>query len=382
MKADLIELEVRNETEVNKNLGIILNGHDNNYPERIERIVCASVTASQCRELYSKFIGGQGIENGTIKAFVHNKREITINRGIKLIARDLGFHKGAFVHVSYNASLKAERYTVLPYKNCRFGLPDDDQYSGMIVVNPKGWAKSATSWGIRKNDYKSYYNYNPNPEAIKKQMENDGGIEKYRGQVMFISTDFYTYYPLSPVDPCQDDADTEYQISIFKNRIVRNGFITDKNIFRVLPFASEKERKEFKKVISGAKGAENAGADILLEDKYLGSEELKEGQLKIDKISSSINDKIMDSWEKSISNNIRRSFSNPPPVLIDVIQGQLGNTSGESLRAAFDFYNAQTDMERDVLSDSLGQLFANYKTQIGSTEIIPLEKIVEDEPVN
>jgi hypothetical protein len=81
------------------------DGSDNQYPTRVERTVNASVTASQCRKLLAKFIGGRGFEDVTLDDKVFGRDMSGDITGLKLlrkIADSLSYHNGVFFHLNTN----------------------------------------------------------------------------------------------------------------------------------------------------------------------------------------------------------------------------------------------------------------------------------------
>jgi hypothetical protein len=121
------------------------------------------------------------------------------------------------------------------------------------------------------------------------------------------------------------------------------------------------------------KGAENAEDILLLEDEF--TSDNKDGNLRIDRLESKINDKLFESWETTCPNNIRKCFNNAPPMLIDLVEGKLGGTSGEAYREAIEFYNDQTEEERMAVSKMLRELLKYWAMGvIENTWIIPVGK--------
>jgi hypothetical protein len=213
-----------------------------------------------------------------------------------------------------------------------------------------------------------------NPEDAVALMQEQG--EKFKGMVAYFTLQDGWIYPTAPVDPALNDADTEAQISIFKNRTVRNGFL-DRTIFRHAPFDSDSDKERFKAMVREFKGAENAEDILLLEDEF--TSDNKDGNLRIDRLESKINDKLFASWEQTCPNNIRKCFNNAPPMLIDLVEGKLGGTSGEAYREAIEFYNDQTEEERMAVSKMLRELLKYWAGgMIENTWIIPVGRTAKN----
>ena len=134
----------------------------------------------------------------------------------------------------------------------------------------------------------------------------------------------------------------------------------DKIVFRVAPGGTDEEQEELSSDIKKFIGSD-AETVLVLEDDLDETGEVKEnGSFRIDKIESNVNDKLFEKWEKSLANNIRKAAKGVPAILIDYEQSNLGNTSGESVRAAVEYYNAITLDDRKAISKSFAEFFKNF----------------------
>ena len=122
--AKLIELAKRL-ISFDKSLGVYANGIDNDYPERVERIINNSATAKPCAKLFRKYLVGKGFE-GNLNDFLVNKdNRITLRKFLFNIANSYAYQNGVFIHVNYNLNFKITSLKVLPYKHCLVGKKDD-----------------------------------------------------------------------------------------------------------------------------------------------------------------------------------------------------------------------------------------------------------------
>ena len=189
-----------------------------------------------------------------------------------------------------------------------------------------------------------------NPDVIKDQVKKAGDIKKYKGQMFFTFLDEYYIYPLSPIDPVHYDADTEHEISMFKNGELRRGFFM-KNIIHHTRFESQKDADDFKDNILKFQGGGHKYSFMVIEGTFDDNGNLKEGEnIKIEKIDQNINDKIFETYEKSCTNNIRKVYNAIPQILIDYEDSKLGTTSGEALFQASEFYNQMTQELRSTIA--------------------------------
>lgn len=354
-----------------KKIGVIFNGEDNAYPSRMENFVNNSITSKMCANMYARFLMGHGFEDASLNQVVIGEdyrtgKKITAYRLLQAKARELSRHSGFFIKCGYNANLKIDTLELITSKYCRFGKRDDKNYSGKILVYD--------NWGgddgkLDKSKIIVFNTYSDNEAIIKSQIagkrnanDNDiiKSIQNWKGQIytQFID-DEYTY-PLSFIDPVQHDSDTEFQISLFKNGELRRGFFA-KYIIAYDQFEDDADADQFISDLKSLEGASEGGSVLVIE----GAERKSDTNefimpFAIEKIEQNINDKLFSEYEKSTANNIRKAYNNIPPVLVDYQEGKLGNTSGESIREAIEFYNDQTRSHRAILEDSFTELMSNW----------------------
>lgn len=378
MKANLYELKQRNVVKPDKRNEILNNGADNAYPTRVERLILGSVTAKSAASMYASFLVGDGFANESLNKIVvgeMNYKPITLYKLLEKVAHSVAYQQGLYLHC--NIGFDGAKYYIneinpLPFKHCRLGSPDDVNYSGKVAIYDN-WDKQKGG-GIQASKVNRVDVFNFTPSVIEAQVNKAGGWEKYKGQVFWHFFDDEYIYPLSLVDVVQDDADTELQISQFKNGEL-NGNLFAKYILRHAYFESETEKAEFLHRIAQFQGSKNNGSIMVIEDDItqdaLG--EVKDNGLKFEKIEQNVNDKLFIDWEQSTANNIRKAFKAIPPVLIDYTEGKLGNTSGTALVEAAKFYNEMTKKDRAIISQVFQELFSKFKTPINdSFEIKPL----------
>jgi len=83
-----------------------------------------------------------------------------------------------------------------------------------------------------------------------------------------------------------------------------------------------------------------------------------------DKISTTINDKLFESWESGLVNNLRKANKAVPKILIDYETSNLGTTSGEAIMQAVNFYNAITEDDRAAISQMFKEIFSKFDNEI------------------
>jgi hypothetical protein len=371
----IVRTPPRKTEKFDKKIGVIQNGDDNAYPTRMEYALNNSITAKSCADTYKRFLIGKGFAEDLNKTIVgrdeSKNRDITAFDLLVSIAHELSRQRGTWIKTGYNGKLETNSLYMTPSKYCRFGKEDDNDFKGKILVydnwdiflNPKGEK-------FDKTKIETYNVYDSKEENIKYQitgktnpteLELLDALKKWKGQIYTRFLDNEFTYPLSPVDPVQHDADTEFQISLFKNGELRRGFFA-KYILAHEEFENKQDYNNFITDLQSFEGASEGGSIMTVEVESLTTDDKMTPVLPfaIQEIKQNINDSLFKEYESSIANNIRKAFNNIPPVLIDYQEGKLGNTSGESIVQAATYYNTQTEMDRMEISNIFKELMKNW----------------------
>ena len=351
----------------NTDIGIMAFGEKNDYPQFMERVILSSIDARAIADIYSKFLIGTGF-NDTINSIVVGKdgkgKDITILSLLRQFAQSASFFNGGYIHLNYSFANpnnpRVSSVKPIPFKNCRFTKPNDLGYCAKVAVYDN-WEKDKNT-KYDKNKIRFYHTYTNSIIILKEQITNVGGVDNHKGHVYFLFLDNYYLYPLSPFDPVYMDCDTQAQISIFKNNQIRNGF-TDKSVFIV--GGDDENVEELKNQIKNLMGSNGDNCLIIREDIDPTTGKLESGRdLIADKISTTINDKLLESWEDGLVNNLRKANKAVPKILIDYETSNLGTTSGEAIMQAVNFYNAITEDDRAAISQMFKEIFSKFDNEI------------------
>ena len=389
--AQLIDI-AKKKTTWNKQVEIYNNGDDNQYPERIERLINNSVTAKMASGIMTQYLVGKGLgetDNLIVNKFKNTKLIDFLNR----VAKNKVNQKGVFIHVNWNANFKIKDLQVLPFNTCRVGKIDDKDYNGKILVH-KDWLGKAENPNIIDV-------YNPDATIIEAQVRFASGNKnktltaddwnKYKGQILFVNDDYELIYPLSKIDAVSLDCDNEYLISVYKNRILRNGFfgktlvitrpLIDKDVEKTIYengelvrnpkyFEAESERDAFNSTIKQFLGAENVDGVMSLEIDF--DHENLENAIVIKNIESNIDPDMFEKIEVSIRKNILIAFNNLPVGLVQASEGIFSN-SADALIEMKKTYWENTQLERDSLQTLVNDLLARFEGYAGGyLEVKPI----------
>jgi hypothetical protein len=259
--------------------------------------------------------------------------------------------------VQYNGLFQVDQLKHIPYRNCRIGKKDSNGYSGLIHVY-SNWDKRQGE-DFKPTNAAKINVFNPKTDVVKAQFK-----ENYLGQMAMLLLDDEFVYPLAQIDPALEDADTEAQIKGFKNGELRGGFFAKYMVYHTA-FENIQDQDQFKTTLGEFQGGDHKKSLLLIPATFDSEGNfVADANIKIEKIEQNINDKIFESYEKSVANNIRKSMWNIPSILIEQQDGSMFGSSGEAMNAAFEIYNAETRNTRKVVSNWLKNILKNSSNDI------------------
>lgn len=382
MKLAKGEAPQRVDIKLNRNIkrfgvnGVMFFGDKNDYPQLIENIILGSTTAKAVANIYAKFLSGEGFSDAINKIVIGKDQfgaDVTVMQLLGEVCTDCSRFHGSYIHSNINRDFQIGNVKRVPFKHGRLAKPDDVGYFAKIGVYDN-WSKEK---GLKYDEKAiTFYNvFNPNREVFIEQLKSVGGdISKYAGQIYPLFLDSSYIYPLSPFDSVYLDADSESQLSLFRNRQLRNG-MAKKTIFRVKPEPVFDESgvaaidkvtmmplyKVDSALVSQIKEflGPNGDSVIVIEDDFQPDGNLgKERNKMTEQLDSSIDDTVFAGWEQTLSNNVRKAANGLPAILIDYEQGKLSGTSGEAISQATAFYNAITRQQREVIGQTFKNIFS------------------------
>ncbi|MHC0442311.1 hypothetical protein [Flavobacterium sp. 3-210] len=380
MKSKVVEQYKQERLEIfNKRLGVIFDGEDNLKSLVVENLIDNSPTAYQCAWLYESFIGGGGFEVDMSNINLSEDEFDPQNPNDLLfdISEVVSRHQGVFINVGYNANYEKDSFKIIPYTLCKVGKKDSNDFSGKILVSPKGWGKS-----LKKEEIDIFDVYNPRPDVIQAQVDAAGGWENYKGQIKFFKISKKYTYPKSLIETAYTFADTEGQLGLYYNGTAKRSF-ENSTIIRHRKFESKQDENTFEKNIKALSGFENSSSKMLVEDDW-DDEQNKTGNIRFDTIKNEVRSEKYAHFENSSANYIRKAFKNIPPQLVDYVAGKLGNTSGEDLIKAQSIYNSLISKDQEKLEMLFKELFRNYKYDINPSNnwTIKQYSLLDDGTVN
>ena len=339
------------------------NGDDNNYPERIKRVIHNSPTAKRAVQMMSKFLQGGGLANDYT---IDELNGIMLSDVHRDVCNSIAEQYGAFIHLQYglkDGRILPVRLKVLPYGECRISKEDDDKNRGMIVMGDyssetNNRFMSSHKTNKTKTKQRRFYPFNNNEDVILAQIKRDADLAKlkdptleemiktYRGQVYHLNLTPEYVYAMSLFDSVYNDCDTEYRMSLYSNQVVRNGFLG--KIAVITAGLDDETAEQVEADVQSWLGAENSGSLYHLD--VQSPVDNIDSVLHIKQLESQYDDTQFDNLETRIRRNIIGAANNIPSALVSSDEGgALFSGSGEQYKQMKLFYYEQTEAERNAI---------------------------------
>lgn len=362
-------------------LGIKAYGANNLYPQQAKAILDASSTGAQCADRYARFIEGQGLANELIYNLVVNHYGDTTDDILTAIAQDLANYGGFALHVNYDLNLRICELQHVPFENCRLQEDDDVGYIAHIVTHPD-WNGKATRNGkvqrVSKDTIVTFDRFNPTPEIVRAQIMAAGGIEHYKGQIMWVSMAGRDRYPLPKYDRVLTDLSTDEGLSNIKFRNARCNFLSSAFVISKTsqPLNDDDARKKkieargFAEDLEQFQGDETSNVLISL------TIENDEEKPEIVEFPTKNFDKDFQVTDESVVERIYCAFEQEP--FLCVRNGKIG-FSGTLIHDCYTYYSSLVNKEQRTIERALNKIFSIWYEPLVNTDcsIQPLTYNVE-----
>ena len=369
--------------------GIIHYDKDNRYPNNYINLIKRSSTATAVLRVKDRFVYGKGMtESGDFWKRKINRSGMRVDQLTRRIIASKNRFDGFALHFNYNALFQKVSVKVVDFEHARIGKPDDEDYSGKILIYPK-WGRER--WSARKGEI--YDVYNPDPEIIARQVELAGGWEKYKGQVWYFGQYGEVSYPENPFASAKNDMLAEILISEGKysnsssNFLASQIFVLPGTYKELSPYPEDAERydrgeqtffeKEIMEMLASMQGAGKMGSIAVMENNVKDNEgnpvEFKTMDFKVQNF-----DKIHEYTEKSCEDSIIKVSGVPHILLKPTATG----FSQELLDNYYQFYNESTSYDRQVIEEVMEEIFRGWFFEInpnGNYSIKPLGLTIDRE---
>lgn len=359
-------------------------GNDNLYPQHLQAITRASGTAELCLNRYAKFIEGYGFANEAISDVVVNHVGTTADELLHDIAQDVARFGGFALHVNYNVLCQVTEINFVPFENCRLEEEDDAGNVARILVHPDWTGKKTRNGHVIRVDESNIDRinvFNPNPEVVAAQVIKAGGIDNYKGQILWVSLDGRFQYPTPIYDSVVTDISTDEGLGNIKYRNVRNNFLVACMLLarKGVPKVDENGNKHDEQLISDEdlltfQGDENTSKILYVEL------ENEEDKPEVVQFPTRNYDKEFSVTDASVVERIYAQFHQE--LFHSIRIGKLG-FSGDVMRDAYQYYAGEVTNEQRFIERAFERICAHAAEPLTSDfSIKPLKYISADKNDN
>lgn len=361
-------------------LGIQTYGEDNLYPQTFRNILAASSTGAECLDRFADFIEGNGFHDVPFSESVVNRKGDTADDIHALVCRDVAYYNGLALHVNYNIYGDIVELHHVPFENCRLVESDDNGYVGKIAIHPD-WSGQKTRGGkvikVAKENIDYIDVFNPDKRVVAAQIEAAGGIEYYKGQVLWVSLSGKDIYPTGKGDRVVTEMSTDEGLANVKYRNVRNNFLPAAMIFTKKgtnitfdqdgnEIDSRDDDDSFSDSLLQLQGDTNCGKlmEVTLET--------DEDKPEVVSLNSQNYDKEFTVTDISVTERIYSAFGQEPWYCIRV--GKVG-FSGDILEDAFEYYNSIVSKQQRLIERTFARVFRHFYEAVNASNDFSVEPL-------
>lgn len=361
-------------------LGIQTYGEDNLYPQTFRNILAASSTGAECLDRFADFIEGNGFRDVPFSESVVNRKGDTADDIHALVCRDVAYYNGLALHVNYNLYGDIVELHHVPFENCRLVESDDNGYVGKIAIHPD-WSGQKTRGGkaikVAKENIDYIDVFNPDKRVVAAQIEAAGGIEYYKGQVLWVSLSGKDVYPTGKGDRVVTEMSTDEGLANVKYRNVRNNFLPAAMIFTKKgtnitfdqdgnEIDSMDDDDSFSDSLLQLQGDTNCGKlmEVTLET--------DEDKPEVVSLNSQNYDKEFTVTDTSVTERIYSAFGQEPWYCIRI--GKVG-FSGDILEDAFEYYNSIVSKQQRLIERTFARVFRHFYAAVNASNDFSVEPL-------
>lgn len=349
----LVERALR--LSVNTGDKIINYGENNLYPQEIAELIYASKTASAAVEKMTENIVCEGFKD---KDFAEktNDNGYNMNDILEATANDVARFKGWAWIVQYG--IRPEGYVPVnvypvPFEYVRAELNDnylkDPHVKTWRVFN--NWDRQSSKATNAAQNSTSYPTFDP--DNFAEEVEECGGIEHHKGQLLYVNLGTTKPYPLSTFHAVRNEMGAEDKNGRYVNRTLGRGFHMC-SIVSHGDFETEAAQEEFRNTLSEMMGSENAGSVLTVRDENVAT---NKPFIKVDQLGSPIDKDLYRAYVEPLRKDIAIAAYTIPLPLIDSSLLTFSNASGEVIKELQKVYRNCLSKVRARISRELAQVF-------------------------
>lgn len=325
-------------------------GDTNDFPQSVDEIVTASKTGNACLGIYADFIYGQGFKDSSIGKIIANAQGHTMDKVLRMVAKDFAKWHGFAIHVNYNANFRIRSISHFPFETLRLHTPEDNGDVLTVAYHPDWGRRDKLLRTWKASDIEWFDIFNPDPEEILRQVERAGGWDNYKGQVLYVSGDSEgtPSYPLPIYIAEVTDMRTEEGLANVTGRNVCSNFLSAGILVDIKDEEQSDQQVQEKQLeLEAFQGDENTSQLWYTQVKN------KEQVPVFVPFSGANYDKAFTATQATIPENIGQAFKQPPILRAVNVGAGFG---ADLMTNAYKFYTSVTTRERQQLSEAFSLL--------------------------
>lgn len=349
--------------------------YDNLYPQRMEELASRSYTLRAVLNVVSDFLAGEGFVDEAFSKVVVNKDsfiEETMGDLLNKVCDQYANYQIPCLHFGFNMNGAIDSIRIVPVSYVRLGYPTKEGIVTHLMYSTN-WERATMKEANLDRVIIPYHLFNPEPTVVKAQIAEAGGIQNYRGQIMFFTPELYCY-PKATFDSVSDHAQTQAELGVFKLSSIQNKFAATMAIMYPGQFESTTEEANFKALVNNKSGSAAAGSNIGIQDPT-GTKKVNEIFLPITPVNT---DRLFELTEKSSTAAIMENEAVPKELI--GVRPETGMFNQDNMEQSYIYYNARTKKRRTIISRLFSHI-GRYLAQpvITTAEITPLEYMTDEQ---
>lgn len=359
-------------------------GKNNLYPQDMYKHIKASSTGGVCLERYATFIEGNGFDDESFADFVCNRLGETNDDILHLVSKDVAKYNGFALHVNYDGLCRIISVSHVPFECCRLEEENDDGSVTHVAFHPD-WKGRKTRKGKRiPIDNKTilwFYQFNPNKTVVASQIAKSGGVERYMGQIMWVSFEGKNKYPTPVYDKIIANLSTDEGLDNVKYRAVRSNFMPSGMLIRRRGSAltvDDKGEKVDERDLQRQMDEASATLETFIGDEntcsilevYLQDGESEPEWKPIEGVDF---DKKFQVTTLDITQRIYAAFGQEPWYSLRVAKSGF---NGDVLADAYDYYNSFVAVQRRYISRAFRHIYSNWSFNANRNQNFEIEPLV------
>ena len=359
-------------TKEDVGLGIMRWGEENYFPQTLKNIIEQSPNAKPAVTRTAKFYRGGKFEG---EDTIVNTYGLTLGDIVDKIANDLAVFDAFSVQCNFNMLGEPTDMNPMRIEALRFNQFDELNYASKIGhyrnygrndIVEKAIVESVTAEKIK------FINI-WNPRYASDQIEAlAGGVSDYNGQILYYSGAGPSNYPIPPLQSAINFVLSDVENSILIRKETSTGFI-DNYLLKTTLNYDDPNLIALENNISSMQGARGMGKIMTIAG--LSEDEVKSDLLE--PMGSGNSSAIIDSAQKTFE--LDRQVINGVYLIPPILSGQDVATgfSTESLKDAYNVFNAFTQPGRDRIAKEINKILKAGNFGIDSIKLTPIKLEVE-----